>query len=126
MTTKNAGEMTTQECRDWLARKMGWGCPGDRAILLDGTTGTLTRYVRSRNGWPNEILDSCPMPATIDAAAVLPEGWSWQVNDLYWHAFPRSGPAGNATSVRVKRTDSEICDRFRLRVAVEMAERSKA
>ena len=131
MTTQNAGEMTVEECRDWLADKAGW-------VKVKGTYGEGTWRHRST------LHDPCsnwghPIPETLDEAARLPEGWlvEIEINSTPECACKASQYKWNPTVLRwlewsgfrvYSQAETELLARFRLRVAVEMAEneRSKA
>ena len=104
---KDHNEMTVDEARDELARNAG--------------------YKPTQNHWHHPKHGCChfndhPIPATLDEAAKLPEGWLPKIEEIaasHWvaKAFP---PDGNPYSMEADGT-TELEARFRLRVAVTRA-----
>lgn len=90
--------MTTDELRDWHARRAGWEQRPLEAWELDFGQGL---------GLSQE---DHPFPATIDgAASAMPPGWGWWLVSAEWVAQGVSTPF-----VRVTDTGDEIHDRYAL------------
>lgn len=126
-------EMTTEELRDWHARKAGWVPPGESLPAGPGTSwpqdppgsviaGGISGWVRLDDRKIVERQHAHPCPPTIDgAASVMPEGWSWireyttNLRDpekglvLMWIGFHDSDG-----DVRLEDTNDEIHDRYLL------------
>jgi hypothetical protein len=107
--------MTLTEIRDELARLAGW-----HRHEVHGN------WVKpDRRPW-TEASDNHPIPATLEEAAKLPDGWSWWRHHwqgrTVWH-----GCDGRpfASSPFVPDTGNELYDRFALRLACERAERNQ-
>lgn len=110
---KDPNAMTVEECRDELAHNAGW--------------------VKQRTRWKHPAQNPGgswrgihPIPATIDEAAKLLEGWvityiatQW-VDDawLYVAQAAYMAPGGNGKKPQSEGRDRKTCE-FRLRVAVE-------
>lgn len=87
---------TIEELRDWLARRAGYGLPGDPAMLSDGRSVKLTKYARKETveGFGTRIVfeDVHPIADTIDAAVrALPEGWGCWHQDDEWLSVKKLG-----------------------------------
>jgi hypothetical protein len=70
--------MTIDECRDQVARLHGWSLPGDKGLLLDGTSVTSTAYHRKvfievLHTYRHDKQNEHPIPATTDAALEIIE-----------------------------------------------------
>lgn len=99
---KDPNAMTVEECRDELARNAG--------------------YKPTQNHWHHPGHGCChfnshPIPATLDEAAKLPEGWYFSLCQQFggnWGASASKRPL-----YETKTGTTELEARFRLRVAVE-------
>lgn len=122
---KNAGEMTVEECRDWLAKNAGWTIHPERSPLGGGGFAYVDRWM-SQSGQTWLMPLDHPIPDTLDEAAILPEGcvlYNLRQTSIGW--FCNASDANGEYLADASGT-TELEARFRLRVAVEMAERSKA
>ena len=134
MTTKNAGEMTVEECRNWLAVNYGW------TKHDDGWRHPPAE--RAPRGWDQRSTAgywaSHPIGQTLDEAAKV-EGF----DAMEVRVWPKDGAHAQIVHCIAYKGDdkhdsrrrgilakasgtTELEARFRLRVAVEKAERSKA
>lgn len=117
--------MTLDEIRDELARLAGWEY---RDVYM------AHRWVKDGRCYIKH-----PIPATLEEAAKLPEGWRWDVSSdplptvRGWTAFAPGRATGASlvraltddnyvSHVKVPYTGSELYDRFALRLACERAE----
>jgi len=133
-----------QRC-DWLARKDGWGFPGDQGILIDGTMVTLTKYWRRvqigmlQGQVHTKKQADHPYPPTLDGAAAAERAmwlrvervycdvldqWEWRVwqpnpyaNEKPWVRLMHAG-----VPITAPDTGDEISDRFGLAVMCRMEE----
>jgi hypothetical protein len=133
MNFDDIAKMTTQERRDWLARDEGWGLPGDRAVCMDGTTGTLTSFARfapfpsglTEPQRPRQVQKEHPIPDTLDAAAkALPEGWLWSRELMFngtIHWVIRRWDGDQLRALKLSDTGDEKHARFGLAIAARMA-----
>lgn len=107
--------MTIEEIRDELAMLSGWYIP----------TQAPEQWWNGGISGIGGVLYSHPIPATLEEAAKLPEGWTWMrlpsmpTGRLVWHAFKQD------LSNEVPDTGSELYDRFLLRLRCEQAEKGK-
>lgn len=106
-------KMTLDELRDWVAREVH---------MYDASRGVYVLPTAER-GVVEAIYSNHPVPATLDAAsAAMPEGWTWQRNDLYWFGFWPINPFGKP-GVSTSDTGNEIRDRFCLACKCRWAEK---
>jgi len=118
----NPNTMNLDECRDWLAKEAGWtfrSAVGNHWWeQSEGDPGTATH----------------PIPATLDEAAKLPEGWWFWVNYSGTTEFATADKpfreryvceaVTKQTAERVRsEASTELLARFRLRVACVMHEK---
>ena len=110
------GEMTLDECRDFIARDEGW----EFNTRVFGCWSSAEYGVKSQ--------ENHPVPETLDAAAAaLPEGWSLVVThdpemfDGKWVAAAKYH-SDRATTQAVDNCDTEILARFRLAVACRQSQ----
>jgi len=122
--------MTVDECRDELRTNMGmvkkqyrndtgFGCP----------IGYAWEYADGRK-WDNFRHPEGAIPATLDEAAKLPEGWHPEITDCTTrggkplHPWITEGIEEDTLNVRKGYGTTELEARFRLRVEVERAVRA--
>lgn len=108
----NPNEMTIDDIRDELARREGWkhyhGGTIEETWLTDDGCESLGH----------------PIPATLDEAAKLPEGWEWARapladGNVVWYA---RRPTDDGYPIYFLDTGNEMHARFRLRLACTIAD----
>lgn len=121
---KDHNEMTLDECRDELARIAGW-CVVNNCSCDLATHGPNSHWTKDTGDCYRH-----PIPATLDEAAKLPEGWIidfFQTVDTerFWARVRPRGRSGYAYDEDGccldpnAEGDTELEARFRLRVAIE-------
>ena len=123
--TSKIDEWTLEMCRDYLAERAGWKYANMGTIYPhywtcekeDRRSPIVGHHSETKHG-------KHPIPATLDCAATLPEGWS--LGSV--HAYPNHwaaraeyfGKPDEAPSLTKEATGtSELLARFRLRCKVE-------
>lgn len=107
----NPDTMTVDECRDWLRDKYWKKIP------------TWKGFQYLRIGTANQ-QEHDPIPATLDEAAKLPDGWEYEIHNrnvggyVCVRAIPLTGHWDTAISGG---GETELLARFRLRVKIELA-----
>lgn len=131
---KKIEDMSLDEIRDELARMDGWKAPGEPLPTGPGTSwpqdkpGTLVLDCWTKMTADGRRVDktrqSHDVEPTLDgAAAALPEGWLWTVENQYGNAafeaaaMPDSGEPIGEASLFVK-GPTELHARYALAVAV--------
>lgn len=116
--TRPVDEMTLDEVRDEIARLEGW-------VYNPNAEFRDEAWMRGKQQMPR---DRHPIPATLDAAAELPEGWIylsvvWLNGVRLWQAAALSTKTW--TDITTSGT-AELLARFRLRLAVLRATKKGA
>lgn len=106
--------MTIDSIRDELARREGWRFTYSKHF----NTETWQRGDRDLGYWGH------PIPATLDEAAKLPEGWEWARapladGNVVWYA---RRPTDDGYPIYFLDTGNEMHARFRLRLACTLAD----
>lgn len=115
---KDHNEMTVDECRDELARSAGW-CVVNNCSCDLATHGPNSHWTKDTGDCYRH-----PIPATLDEASRLTEGWMphsvvWLNGVKLWQASALSTKTWTDTTTTTGTTELEA--RFRLRVAVTRA-----
>jgi hypothetical protein len=115
--------LSLEACRDWLAEYEGWTKDGDE---YTHPTADVRCY------FPGCRYGDHPIPATLEEAAKLPEGWSVDItflaHDGLWNVgiWLCRGDDGNPQIITMDADKCEMLSRFRVRVAAKMAENERS